>query len=319
MENARGEMFKKILVVGAGAVGGYFGGVLFREGVDVTFLVREHTFKKISKEGLKIISPMGDFIVHPPLIQDISETVPADLIILAVKCNAVADVLHQIAPWVEQGAVVLTLQNGVGTEDQVIAAYHNPDCILAGVAFITSRLEQPGVIVHSRRGIISIGELSGEKSERAAALNALFKKAGIECRLTSDIRRTKWEKLCWNATFNPLSVILDAPISLVLDNPHLLQVVREGIQEVISVAASEGVTIQQKIIDGTIAASQDLKGFYTSMYEDFRNGKETEIEFLNGDIVRRGQAQGVLTPVHKMLYAMVKGLEMKQKIKAEGL
>ncbi len=316
MGELSGKGIKKILVVGAGAVGGYFGAALFRAGADVTFLVRANTFEAISRTGLNILSPLGDFLIYPPLIQEVSEIRAVDLIIMAVKCNDVAAVLKQIAPLLEGGAVLLTLQNGVGTEAQVLAAYKNKDCVVAGVAFITARRDQLGVIVHSRRGSISLGELSGEKSQRAIAIHALLTKAGIDCRLTTNIRRAKWEKLCWNATFNPLSVVMDHPISLILDSPSLLQVVRDGILEVIAVAAAEGISIDPKIIENTITVSYDLKEYYTSMYEDFRNGKESEIEYLNGDLVRRGKDHGVPTPVNQMLYALVKGLEMKRVLNA---
>ncbi|MFQ5780875.1 MAG: ketopantoate reductase family protein, partial [Nitrospiria bacterium] len=121
-----------------------------------------------------------------------------------------------------------------------------------------------------------------------------------------------WEKLCWNATFNPLSVILDHPISLVLDSPPLLEVVRRGIAEVMDVAAVEGIDLDPNTISETISASSQFRDYYTSMYEDYKKGKPTEIEHLNGDIVRRGKKGNVSTPTHQMLYALVKGLELKQ-------
>ncbi|MFQ5588814.1 MAG: ketopantoate reductase family protein [Nitrospiria bacterium] len=308
---------KKILVAGAGAVGGYFGGLLYRAGTDVTFLVRSGTFESLSSAGLKIVSPAGDFSIHPPVVQaqDLARIGPVDLIILAVKCTDVAAALKDIAPLVEQETVILTLQNGVGTEDEILKTYDTQDCVLAGVAFITARLARPGVVEHARRGTISLGELSGKKSARARAVHQVFDRAGIDCRLTGNIRRAKWEKLCWNATFNPLSVILDHPISLILENAELLGIVREGIREVIAVAAAEGIDINSKIIESTIAVSHDLKDYYTSMYEDYRNGKATEIEYLNGDLVRRGERHGIPTPVNQVLHALVKGLEAKHRLK----
>lgn len=306
---------KKILMVGAGAVGGYFGARLFRAGVDVTFLVRPRTFEAISKNGLNIESVQGNFTIHPPLIQRSSEIDAVDLIVLTVKCPDVAPLLPELTPLVEKGAVILTLQNGVSTEDQILSFYQR-DCVVAGVAFITARVLKPAVIEHARRGIISLGEISGEKSPRAVEISNLINNAGVSCRLTSQIRKAKWEKLCWNATFNPLSVILAHPISLILENPHLTQVVRDGIAEVVAVAAAEGFDLNPNIIDETISASFDFKDYYTSMYEDYRHGKETEIEYLNGDLVRRGKKHGLAAPIHHMLYALIKGLEMKNKAKA---
>lgn len=310
MNRSKDRGINKILVVGAGAVGGYFGGILFEAGLDITFLVRPNTFEQISKQGLKIESTQGDFLIHPPVVQETDQLEAVDLIILAIKCHDVKAVFPDIAVLVEKGAMILTLQNGVGTEDEIIAHY-NKDCVVAGVAFITSRLEKPGHIVHSRRGMITVGELSGDKSPRSLAINTLLTGAGISSRLTSKIRQKKWEKLCWNATFNPLSVILNHPISLILENPHLMKIVREGIDEVVAVAAEEKIIINPKIIETIISDTHDLKDFYTSMYEDVQNGKITEIEYLNGDLVKRGKKWGVPTPINQTLYALVKGLEMK--------
>lgn len=305
------EQMKKILIVGAGAVGGYFGALLSRSGADVTFLVRPGTYSRISRDGLQIKSIQGDFTVRPSLIQHGSEIASADLIILAVKCYDVSSALEEIAPLVKKGGTILTLQNGVDTEERILS-YFGSDCVIAGVAYITSRLAGPGIVEHHRRGIITFGELSGEKSDRAAQLHRLLSGAGISAHLTSRIRQAKWEKLCWNATFNPLSVILDHPISLVLDSPPLLEVVRQGISEVIAVAASEGIEIGREVVEETILVSSQFREYHTSMYEDYKSGRPTEIEHLNGDLMRRGEKRGVPTPIHRTLYALVKGLEAKR-------
>lgn len=302
----------KILIVGAGAIGGYFGACLCRAGLDVTFLVRRSAYIKISKDGLSIKSPLGDFVVHPQVIQHISEIPSADLIILAVKCYDLPEVLQQIAPLAAAGATVLTLQNGVDSEEMALD-YFKQDCVVAGVVYITARLAEPGLIEHFRRGTISLGERSGEKSERAQKIHALISQAKIPCHLSLQILKEKWEKLCWNATFNPLSVILDQPLSLVLKSDELLAIVRQGIREIISVAAAENISLHSDIIEDAISATFALQDHYTSMYEDYKNGNQTEIEHLNGDIVRRGEKSGIPTPTHKMLYSLVKGLELKRK------
>lgn len=307
-----GAPIKKILIVGAGAVGGYFGALLCKSGGDPTFMVRPATYQQISRHGLIVKSIHGDFTVRPRLIQHASETDAADLIILTVKCYDLPAVLEEVAPLVKKGGVILTLQNGVDTEERILS-YFQADCVVAGVAYITSKLAAPGVIEHYRRGMISVGEWSGGKSPRATEIYQILSNAGIQCNLTGRIRQAKWEKLCWNATFNPLSVILDHPISLVLDAPPLLDVVREGISEIIQVAAAEGIEIKPEMVEETISVSDQFREYHTSMYEDYKNGKPTEIDHLNGDLIRRGKKGGVPTPTHRMLYALVKGLEMKRR------
>jgi 2-dehydropantoate 2-reductase len=302
----------KILIVGAGAIGGYFGACLCRAGLDVTFLVRRQTYIKIVRDGLSVKSPLGDFVVHPPLIQQISEIGFVDLIILSVKCYDLLETLHQVAPLVAAGATILTMQNGVDSEELALD-YFKQDCVVAGVVYITARLAEPGLIEHFRRGTISLGERSGEKSERARKIHMLISQAKIPCHLSQQILKEKWEKLCWNATFNPLSVILDHPLSLVLKSDDLLEIVRKGIREIIAVAAAERIPLHSDIIEDTISATFALQDYYTSMYEDYKNGNKTEIENLNGDIVRRGEKHGIPTPTHRILYSLVKGLELKRK------
>jgi 2-dehydropantoate 2-reductase len=297
----------RILMVGAGAVGGYFGALLVRAGVDLTFLVHPETHEAIQVNGLKIKSAEGDFEVRPKTVTGAQDAGPVDLIILAVKCYDVDQAVADVKAALGEGTSILTLQNGVTAEERVQSEI-GADRVLAGVAYITSRQAAPGVIEHFRRGKIALGELSGRKTDRLLAVYNLFVQSGIPTHLSEDIRQTKWEKLCWNATFNPLSVILNDTIGAVLDSPELLEVVRGGIREVMAVASVLGIKLSERVVEETITGSEQFRDYHTSMYEDFNAGKETEIEYLNGHIVRQGREKGVQTPVNLTLYALVKGL-----------
>ncbi|HET6370583.1 MAG TPA: 2-dehydropantoate 2-reductase [Nitrospiria bacterium] len=297
----------RILMVGAGAVGGYFGALLVRAGVDLTFLVHPETQEAIQGQGLKIKSTEGDFEVRPKTVTNAQEAGPVDLIVLAVKCYDVDQALSDIKPALGEGTSVLTLQNGVDTEERVQAEI-GADRVIAGVAYITSRKEAPGVIEHFRRGKITLGEISGRKTDRLLAVYNLFVQSGIPTHLSDDIRQSKWEKLCWNATFNPLSVILNDTVGAVLDSPELLDVVRGGVREVMAVASVLGIKLSERVVEETITASEQFRDYHTSMYEDFNAGKETEIEYLNGLVVQQGKEKGVQTPINLTLYALVKGL-----------
>jgi 2-dehydropantoate 2-reductase len=305
-------MFQKIIVVGAGAVGGFLGALLHRAGVDVTFLVRSHTRAKISDQGLEIRSTdarYGKFIVHPPCIEQVSPETAADLILLAVKCYDLPAALEVVAPLVQRGATLLTLQNGVENEAR---AYFKKDCVVEGVTYITSRLSGPGVVEHFRRGQITLGETSGEESERVRQIHQLFSEAHIPCRMTRHIREARWEKLCWNATFNPLSVILDHSIGLILEVPPLSEIVRQAVSEIVAVAAAEGVSLRPGIEEETLVGSDTFRDFHTSMYEDYKNGKPTEIESLVGHVIRLGTRHAIATPTLQTLYGLVVGLEQKR-------
>ncbi len=308
--------FRNVWVVGAGAVGGYFGALLSRAGADVTFLVRSATYAKIAADGLQIKSKTGDFSVRPRVVQGVGSADSADLILLAVKCYDLIPAVAAVVPLIQKGATLLTLQNGVDSEERILSYFaasdiHN-DCLVAGVTYLTARLVEPGVVEHSHRGIIALGALSDTTHERAHWVYQYLSNASIPSRFSDDIRKTKWEKLCWNATFNPLSAILGHPISLILHSDNLLQMVRRGIEEVIAVAACEGRILAPTITEDTITTSYPLQNCYTSMYEDYKNGKPTEIEHINGDIIRRGRNGRVPTPTHDMLYALMKGLEKKR-------
>ena len=311
-------MFQNVVVVGAGAVGGFFGALLHQSGVAVTFLVRPDTQRAIAHRGLEIRSAdarHGCFTIHPPLISQVSPNTAADLVLLAVKCYDLPVVLEAVAPLVHKGATLLTLQNGVDNEAR-IRAYFSKDCVVEGVTYITSRLASPGVVEHFRRGSIAIGETSGDESERTRKIHRLFSAAHIPCHISRDIRATKWEKLCWNATFNPLSVILGHPIGLVLDSPLLSEIVRQGVSEVVAVAAAEGISLRPEIVQETLSVSDLFRDFHTSMYEDYAHGKPTEIESLVGHVIRLGTERTVATPVLRTLYALVVGLEQKRTGKA---
>lgn len=297
----------RVMMVGAGAVGGYFGALLVKAGLDLTFLVRPEVHEKIAKQGLKVKSPEGDFEVSPRTVTDPKEAGEVDLIILSVKCYDVDEVAAAIKPIITEKTTVLTLQNGVDTEER-LQTWIDSDRVIAGVTYITSKKAAPGVIEHLYRGKITLGELSGEKTDRVMKVHDLFVQSGIPATVCEDIRKAKWEKLCWNATFNPLSVILNDKVRAVLESPDLLEVVRGGIRETIAVASSIGIKLPERVVEETITVSEQFRDYFTSMHEDFNAGKQTEIEYLNGYIVRFGQEKGISTPINQTLCALVKGL-----------
>ncbi|HEY5626316.1 MAG TPA: ketopantoate reductase family protein, partial [Nitrospira sp.] len=188
---------KQILVVGAGSVGGFFGAHLAKNNPGVSFLLRPKTLAAVKQKGLTIRSASGSFTVHPNAASDPRELPKSDLIILAVKAYDLDEVIGQLEPVLSEKTIILTLQNGIDTEDRIISRLKR-DCVVGGVAFIYSKIASPGVIDHYKKGALSIGELMGHESERLLTIRDLFTAAGISCQLSKDIRRSKWEKMCWN-------------------------------------------------------------------------------------------------------------------------
>ncbi len=302
---------KQIMVVGAGSVGGFFGAHLAKNNPNVSFLLRPRTLEAVKRNGLTIKSAKGNFTVHPPAASDPRQLATPDLIILAVKAYDLDEVMTQLDPVLTDRTVILTLQNGIDTEDRIISRVQR-DCVVGGVAFIYSKIVEPGVIEHYKRGGVAIGELMGHKSERLLQIADIFKQAGISCQLSEDIRKSKWEKMCWNCVFNPLTVVIDDKVAKALDHPEMAGVIRQIVGEVAAVSAAVKVPLALDMAEKVVKWTQELRDIHTSMYDDWKAKRPTEIDYLNGYIVRMGRELGIPTPVNEALTAMVKTITEKE-------
>ncbi|MSQ77905.1 MAG: 2-dehydropantoate 2-reductase [Nitrospiraceae bacterium] len=303
---------QQIMIVGAGSVGGFFGAHLAKGNPNVSFLLRPRTLQAVTERGLILRSASGILTVRPPAASDPRELVCPDLIILAVKAYDLDEVMDQLEPVLTAKTIILTLQNGVDVEDRIHARLHR-DCVVGGVAFIYSKIVEPGVIEHYKGGSVAIGEMMGHKSERLGMIADLFKQAGIQCRISDDIRRSKWEKMCWNCVFNPITVLINDRVAKALDNPEMMGVIRQIVGEVAAVSATLKVPLAPDIAEKTIQATQAIRDIHTSMYDDWKAGRPTEIDSLNGYIVQKGRELGIPTPVNEALTAMVKAVMEKEK------
>jgi len=313
---------KQILMVGAGSVGGFFGARLAQHHSDVSFLLRSQTLAAVKKNGLTIRSAEGTFTVRPQAASDARELPRPDLIVLGVKVYDLDEVLDQIAPVLTDKTVILTLQNGIDAEDRLLSRIQR-DCVVGGVAYIYSKIAEPGVIDHYKRGAVAIGELMGLESARLLAIRDLFTTAGIPCHVSKDIRRSKWEKMCWNCVFNPITVLIDDRVAKALDHPEMSGVIRQIVGEVAAVSAAMKVPLPLDMPERVIKATQEIRDIHTSMYDDWKAGRRTEIDSLNGFIVQKGREFGIPTPVNEALTAMIKTVTEKEqsgpgRIRIEG-
>jgi 2-dehydropantoate 2-reductase len=335
----------KVLMVGAGAVGGYFGACLVKAGVDCAFLLRPKTLAAVKQKGLTVHSVDQSFTVHPVAGSDPGDLPKPGLMILSIKRYDLDEVLEQIRPVVLADTIVLTLQNGVDAEARILE--HLPNArLVGGVAYIYAKIAEPGVIEHYKRGSVAIGAWrpaaapavphKKESDLQAAtgkgpfarlgemrrqpthvtkraiggadlgAIKALFDEASIPCQVVEDIRRTKWEKMCWNVVFNPLTVLLNDRISKALAHPETHAMIKLLVGEAVAVARAEGVELGPDIAEKVVQWSQEIRDIHTSMYDDWKAGRRTEIDFLNGYLVRRGRELGVPAPVNEAVCALVK-------------
>ncbi|MBX3301793.1 MAG: 2-dehydropantoate 2-reductase [Nitrospira sp.] len=304
---------KQVLVVGAGSVGGFFGAHLAKNNPNVSFLLRTRTCDVIKQKGLTIRSAGGSFTVRPPVASDPREFPKPDLIVLGVKAYDLDHVIDQLEPVLTDDTVILTLQNGIDTEDRILARL-NRDCVVGGVAYIYSKIAEPGVIDHYKKGAVAIGELMGMESQRLLKIRELFASADISCQLSRDIRRAKWEKMCWNCVFNPITVLIDDHVAKALDHPEMTGVIRQIVGEVAAVSATLKVPLPLDMPERVVKATQEIRDIHTSMYDDWKAGRPTEIDYLNGFVVERGRKLGIPTPVNEALTAMIKTITEKEQV-----
>lgn len=306
------KRFDQILMVGAGAVGGFFGAHLAQCHANVSFLLRPRTLAAVRERGLTIRSAGGSFTVHPPAASDPRELPAPDLVILSNKAYDLDEALDQLGPVLTRRTVILTLQNGVDIEDRIIRRLER-DQVVGGVAFIYSKIVEPGVIEHYKRGAVTVGELMGHTSDRLAAIKELFTQAGLPCRIADDIRRAKWEKMCWNCAFNPLTVVINDRVARAIEDPDMLRVIHGVVAEVAAVAAAVKVALDDDIADKVVQWTQEIRDIHTSMYDDWKAGRPTEIDSLNGYIVGLGRELGIPTPLNEALTAMVRVITQRDR------
>lgn len=301
----------KVAVMGAGAVGGYFGGTLAKSGADITLIARGKHLEAMRKEGLRIKSYRGDFRVDVRAASDPKEVGPVELIIFTVKAYDTEGAIRLCIPMIRENTCILSLQNGVDNDEKIARAV-GWEKVVGGVAYIGVSVEGPGVICHSAAGKIALGELDGRITHRIRKIAEMFSAAGIPCEMSEDIIKLKWKKLVWNAAFNALTTITKASVAGVLSDAKLMEIAAAAMYEVIEVAQKKGIDIDEAAIQDALTLSKNVGDFKTSMLQDFESGKKTEVEALNGIVLRKGREANVKTPVNQCLYSLVSFMEKRR-------
>jgi 2-dehydropantoate 2-reductase len=299
-----------IAVVGAGAVGGYYGARLARSGERVSVVARGAHLRAIRERGLLIWSPLGDHLVRVEADSDPARIGPVDLVILAVKTYSNAQVLPELPALCGPETMVLTLQNGVASADE-IAGVVGEARVLAGTTYVATAIVAPGVIqqtgVHRR---VILGEAFGHRtatSSRAARVAATLAAADIQAEAVPDGRVPVWEKLVYLATFAAFTGAARRPAGPIWSDAIGREAFLTVAAEVEAVARAEGVAIDPDVIPKMIAYLDALPpDTRSSLLIDLQQGKPIEVEALQGEVVRRGRALGVPTPGMTALYAALR-------------
>jgi 2-dehydropantoate 2-reductase len=299
-------------VIGAGAVGGYFGARLARFGQRVSFVARGAHLRAIRERGLTIWSPLGDFTVRAQAEDDPSRIGPVDVVLLATKTYDNPTALPMIGPLLGPATVAITLQNGVDSVDEV-AAVIGQERTLGGPTYIAAALSLPGLVeqtgIHRR---IVFGEAFGDRrrvSNRVRAIADVFLHADIQAEPVADARGPLWEKFVYLAPFSAFTGAARLPIGPIWADPEIRDVFKAAVREVESVARAEGIALRDS------GALMDYVTRYvnvlppttrSSLLIDLQAGKRIEVESLAGSVVHRARAAGVAVPVMTGLYAALK-------------
>jgi 2-dehydropantoate 2-reductase len=301
-------------VVGAGAVGSYFGGLLAQAGHRVTLIARPAHVEAITRDGLLLERGGRLETIRVNASTELDATRGADLVLVCVKSTDTDSVARELAPRLAAEALVLSLQNGV--DNAPILARHLRQTVVPAVVYVATALPAPGRVAHHGRGDLVIGALGGAAGADAAlrarldALVALFASAHVPVRISEDVMAELWSKLVANCAYNAISGIAQAPYGrmVALDEIRALQ--DAVVREVVAVAQADGVNLPLEVaLDGMRRIAPAMPGQYSSTAQDMARGKPSEIDHLNGYVARRGAALGIATPANQALHALVKLVE----------
>jgi 2-dehydropantoate 2-reductase len=293
-----------VVVVGAGGVGGYFGARLARAGSDVTLVARGVHLDAIRARGLTVRSAVeGESVAAVRAVEKTAGLPPADAVLLCVKSFDTDAAVAGIGGVVGPETPVLSLQNGVDNEERVDRAL-GAGRALGGVAYVFAAIEAPGVIAHHFGGRIVLGEMDGRVTPRAERLRDAFAAAGVPVALSTDVRRTLWEKYLMISAQAGMTALTRHPIGVIRDTPETWGMYRQIVEELAAVGRAAGVELPADAVDATLAAVGQLAPhLYSSLHHDLVHGRRLELEALHGHAVRLGRRLGVPTPMLSAVYA----------------
>lgn len=298
------ENWPRIAVVGAGAVGGYFGGMLARAGAPVVMIGRPAFVEAARKNGLFLDTLQFKETVRVEASAELVAVRGADLILFCVKTTDTESMARALAPLLSSSATVVSLQNGVDNAEKLRAAGIDA---LSAVVYVAASVPEPAHVKHVGRGDLVVGP----RNARTEKFSALFERAGVACRISDNIDGELWTKLIWNCALNAISALGRAKYGQIAASDDARKVVETVVNEVLEVARAAGMQLPgvetpQAGLAGALKIATQMSSAISSTGQDLMRGKRTEIDSLNGYISRRGAELGISTPVNHALYALVK-------------
>jgi 2-dehydropantoate 2-reductase len=294
----------RIVVMGSGGTGGYFGAKLARAGEDVTFVARGAHLAALRAHGLRIKSAVeGEWTVPATAVERLEGRPVADLVLFCVKSFDTEEAGALIRPVVGPDTGVLSIQNGVDNEEKlarVLGAGH----VLGGAVRVFATIEAPGVIAHTFGGHMAFGEMDGRETERARAFLAACQKAAIPVELVPDVTRALWEKYVFLTAHAGITALTRCPAGVLRAVPEVRELYRRTVTEILAIGRAAGVAVDERLLDqGMKFLDAVAPNAYSSLHHDLINGKRLELEALHGHAVRLAERHGVSAPTVFAAYA----------------
>lgn len=300
----------KVAIVGPGGIGCLFAGLLSQAGHEVWLVDHQsERARSLARRGVWVSGVSGEFHSAINATADPAQVGAADLALIAVKSYDTPGAAEGAQPLTAEGTTVLTLQNGLGNLEVLQQAF-GEERVIAGVTSQAATLIAPGQVHHAGAGNTTIGEPSGELSERLTSLAGALTEAGISTELTTQLPSVLWGKLAVNAGINPIATLAQVRNGGIMESASLRQLLRAAVAEVEQVAAARGIALPQPdVVAYAEEICQRTANNLNSMLQDFRRQRRTEVEAINEAVVRAGAAAGVPTPVNETLSRLIRGLE----------
>jgi 2-dehydropantoate 2-reductase len=292
----------KIGVIGAGAMGCFYGGMLARAGHEVVLIGRRPFVEQVQREGLRLEMAAFDGLVAVQAATEMEALAGCELLLFCVKSGDTEIAGRQLAPVLSRNAVVISFQNGADNPERLQAVLKHP--VLPATLYVAAGMIGPAHVQHRGGGAIVIGA-----SERSEAIAKLFDAAGIPCKVSAEVMSALWDKLLINCAFNALSAIPQMPYGELFQRPGVQALMHDVVEECRAVAKVAGIALGSEPYAAIRKIAETMPMQYSSTAQDLAAGKPSEIDYLNGYIVRRGQELGVPTPVNRALQTLVHLME----------
>ncbi|MEO8034590.1 MAG: 2-dehydropantoate 2-reductase [Acidobacteriota bacterium] len=295
----------RFAIIGAGGVGGYFGGKLAQAGNDVTFIARGATLAALRKQGLRVDSINGNFEVDPVKVSDDPASPGAvDAVLFAVKAWQLPDAAAAARPLFGPGTVAVPLENGMEAPEQ-LSRILGPEHVLGGLCAIVSYVAEPGYIKHvGAEPMIVLGELDGSRTDRVELLRSTIEAAGVKAEVPADIHRSLWTKFLFIAPMSGVGALTRVSIGDWRAMPEPRELAKSAIREILALAVARGISLASDALDATLARYDALPSHSTSsLQRDVIEGKPSELDAQLGAVVRMAAETGVQVPVCQMMYS----------------